>query len=538
QSHWVAFNELEAQALWQRFFETLREGVPTLDLGDFIVYAGAPLAPGDTCEAASHITGADLPVTVVGNTSLANDDYAAVDCAGGDDSGATRRDLVWALTPDITGVYRLKLSRPLPQGEDEPPTGPNRLYVVADCEDIASGCAQTTDDLLYVGLEAGVTVYAIVDGTGLEHMGPFELHARLYCESLPCEERECGDWGCESCGTCPAGEVCTEEGQCLVGDADGDHCATAIPIDATPFVDHGETTGMANDHAFSSNVCPGASTGRGGMSSDVVYHFVAPVSDRWVFRLDGDYDGALYVVEDCDAIDDTCLGGQRRSGHGEVVHLELEAGQGVFAIVDGAFNNSNSHGRYTFRVEACVPDCEDRACGTDGCGGSCGECTATETCDSETLCDQPFPFTCETSAVCEPRPEGDVCANAVVADSVPFEHSGSTVPHHNDFSHGGSVCPGDSSSRGGGSPDVVVAFTAPSEALYHFEVSASWDSTLYIVSDCEDVEGSCLGGDQVKKKGGEELYLTLGSGETVFVIVDGAPSSDKKHGSYTVEIDT
>lgn len=538
ESHWVAFNELEARALWRRFFETLHEGVPTLDLGEYLVYTAASLAPGDTCEAASHITGADLPVTVIGNTSLATDDYAAVGCEGAGDGGDTRRDLAWAFTPDVAGLYRFVLTRPLPQKDkdDDPPTGPDRLYVTVDCEDVASGCAQTTDDELIVGLEAGTTVHAIVDGSGLDHRGPFELHIRLYCEDLPCEERVCGAWGCASCGECPSGEICTEDGQCAAS-GPGDQCESALPLDTAPYIAHGETTGMANDYAFSSDVCPGASTGRGASSSDAVYHFVAPSADRWVFRLDSDFDTALYVVTDCAQIDETCLGGQRRSGKAESLHLELTEGQAVFVIVDGAWNNSNIDGSYTLRIDPCVPDCEGRACGDDGCGQSCGECAVIEICEGETLCDQPFPFSCETTRVCEPRPEGDVCENALVADAVPFEHSGSTVPHHNDFSHGSSVCPGDGSARGGGSPDVVVAFTAPEAALYHFEVSASWDSTLYVVGDCGDVAGSCLGGDQVKKKGGEELYLNLDSGEVVHAIVDGAHSSDKKHGSYTLDID-
>lgn len=536
-SHWIALNGYEARSAWRTFFKTLHEGVPTLGIGDYPVSSNPHLAQADTCEGANHITGADLPVVLTGNTTLATDDYAAVGCNGGSDTGATRRDVAWAFTPAVTGTYRMTLTRPVPQGKDEPPTGPNRLYVALDCEDIGAGCALTTDDQLYVSLDAGVTVYVIVDGSGIDHRGPFSLSIRAECESLSCEDRVCGAWGCGSCGSCGIGEVCNADGQCEPSD-DGDLCETAGALSEAPFIAHGDTAGMSNDYSFSDGDCPGEGTGRGAGSADAVTTFVAPTTDRWVFRLDSDYDAALYVVEACEAISDTCLGAQRAIGKGEALHLELVQGQAVFVIVDGAYNNSDLSGRYTLRVDACVPDCEGRACGGDGCGGSCGECTAVETCDSDTLCNQPFPFSCETTRICEPRPEADVCANALVADVVPFDHSGSTIPHHNDFSHGGGDCPGDSGSRGGGSPDAVVAFTAPEEALYHFEVSASWDSTLYLLADCEDVSGSCLGGDQVNKKGGEELYVALAAGETVFAIVDGGHASDKKHGSYTLEIDT
>ncbi len=36
--------------------------------------------------------------------------------------------------------------------------------------------------------------------------------------------------------------------------------------------------------------------------------------------------------------------------------------------------------------EACQPDCVDKDCGGDGCGGSCGSCTGTDTCDNSGKC--------------------------------------------------------------------------------------------------------------------------------------------------------
>ena len=535
-SHWVALNGFEARSVWRTFFKTLHEGVPVLDPGDYGVYQNPHLAPSDTCEGAQHLTGADLPAILSGNTSLASDDYAALGCNGGSDSGEGRRDVVWSFTPDVTGTYRMVLTRPVPQGKDEPPTGPNRLYVAIDCEEISSGCALTNEDELYVSLEGGVTVTIVVDGSSLDHRGPFNLYVRKQCEALECGERECGTWGCGSCGECPEGLYCTEEGQCE-SSADGDLCSTAIELLGPSYAAHGDTRTMSNALSFSDDTCPGESTGRGAGSSDAVYTFVAPESERYIFSLDSDFDTALYVAELCEDIAGSCLGAQRASGKGEDLHVELIAGQEVSVIVDGAYNNSNLSGRYSLRVAPCVPDCAGKACGGDGCGGSCGACTSVETCDAETLCDKPFPFSCETTRVCEARPEGDVCDNALIAESVPFSVQGSTVPHHNDFSHGAGQCPGDSGSRGGGSPDVVWHFTAPSDALYHFEVSASWDSTLYLLESCGGSEVTCLAGDQVQKKGGEEIYREMSAGEALFVVVDGGHASDKKHGSYTLDID-
>lgn len=66
----------------------------------------------------------------------------------------------------------------------------------------------------------------------------------------------------------------------------------------------------------------------------------------------------------------------------------------------------------------CTPDCAGRECGTDGCGGSCGECSEDETCTREGTCgphvcgelDFVVPcgsHTCPTSGVC--RPSDDSC---------------------------------------------------------------------------------------------------------------------------------
>ncbi|HOX44417.1 MAG TPA: hypothetical protein PK668_12510 [Myxococcota bacterium] len=45
----------------------------------------------------------------------------------------------------------------------------------------------------------------------------------------------------------------------------------------------------------------------------------------------------------------------------------------------------------------CEPDCTGRECGDDGCGGSCGACTAPEACDADGLC------------ACAPACEGRCC---------------------------------------------------------------------------------------------------------------------------------
>ncbi len=55
-------------------------------------------------------------------------------------------------------------------------------------------------------------------------------------------------------------------------------------------------------------------------------------------------------------------------------------------------------------AEACTPQCEDRECGHDGCGGSCGECYNQCTLDPMTGCSfdsEPDPSLCGPDGWCE-----------------------------------------------------------------------------------------------------------------------------------------
>lgn len=49
---------------------------------------------------------------------------------------------------------------------------------------------------------------------------------------------------------------------------------------------------------------------------------------------------------------------------------------------------------------ACVPACEGKACGDDGCGGSCGACAAGDTCTPVGTCQPPPSSSCAAGAWC------------------------------------------------------------------------------------------------------------------------------------------
>ena len=542
-SHFVALSNAEARAIWTTFFATWLEGTtPVLGADDNAIGQRPALSAGDTCDTAGVIASTDLPAVMRADTSLAADDYSSGACGGGADDGVTRRDVVYAFVPDADGFYRFELSLPAAIDDKTPRRGPNLLYVTTDCAAVGSGCLGRTGSSLDLELSAGTTVYAIVDGLGVEDKGAFSLVVQQLCVHAECGDRECGVAGCYSCGSCSNGEVCSPDGQCVTG-GEGDTCAEPFLIEALPFSGVGTTDDFAGDYAYGSGQCPGMSSGYGATSADVVYAFTAAETARHRFTLDATFDGNLYVVEDCEDVAGTCLAAHRRSSGAENILVDLTMGQQVFVVVDGASNSGNSRGSYALRADICAPDCDGKQCGDDGCGGTCGACGGGLRCVDEPTC-HPIPYVCVGHAECEVIPVGERCELPFEVDGevdgevdfLPFSASGTTKSFHDEYAFGSGQCPGESSGYGGSAADVVYAFTAPGDAIYTIALDPNHDSSLYVVSDCADIAGSCLGADEVKGDGkNERLDLTLTGGERVFIVVDGR-SSSAHQGGYDLSI--
>jgi hypothetical protein len=84
----------------------------------------------------------------------------------------------------------------------------------------------------------------------------------------------------------------------------------------------------------------------------------------------------------------------------------------------------------------CVPECGDRTCGDDGCGGTCGECKGDRECSDEGTCELPCPDhsqpgrdgTCTCDAGWLPDADCSTCERDVERDGCPadsFPNSGS-----------------------------------------------------------------------------------------------------------------
>jgi hypothetical protein len=169
----------------------------------------------------------------------------------------------------------------------------------------------------------------------------------------------------------------------------------------------------------------------------------------------------------------------------------------------------------------CVPTCEGKQCGTDGCGGVCSECGEGEAC---------FEFQCVDPSTLE----GDSCENAITVGVLPWQTAGDSSYYGPDYGYNANMCPGESYAWGAGANDVAYRFTAPADATYTILLDATFDSNLYVVEDCSNVDGTCLGANE--EFGPEQLDLPLTTGQTVFIIVDGYGTSSNQSGPYALSV--
>ena len=220
-----------------------------------------------------------------------------------------------------------------------------------------------------------------------------------------CGDAECG--GQESCATCPADcGACCGDGSCDAAEAGetcancpndcgsccgdgtcqaalGEACATC-PDDCGSCCGDGSCDAARGEGCFD---CPsdcGSCCGDGACTAAGGETCATCPADCGACCGDGSCDpGARETCATCPADCGACCGdGSCDAGAGETC-ATCAADCGA-CCGDGLCSAAFGEGCAACAQDCCCPSCDRRACGSDGCGGSCGTCDAGLICDDAT----------------------------------------------------------------------------------------------------------------------------------------------------------
>ena len=444
------------------------------------------------------------------------------------------REFVFAYTPQSTVDLVLTLNA---TGENWDST----IWVTTCLDAPMAACVGAADNIgtsgeqLNVTLEADTTYWIVVDGfDGSE--GGFQLDVSQCLET--CEGKVCGDNGCGgSCGECADGSACGPFGTCLVG-ADHDTCDAPMIIKEVG-------TYWGNTDGGTDAVSPPAQTVENkscyvpnweaeSSAPDDVIEFEAPKDARYQFKIgvDTTFNAGLWVSSSCVESSGGCLmAGEGNAPDGsDEVFATLTDGQIVWVFVDGVITGK---GVYTLEISECLTACEGKQCGDDGCGGTCGTCDDGFACNADALCESTAGLndTCETALEIPFAAADEQWVTTELVDSTTASDD-----YQNDNGEGLAVC-GDADltePNGAGAGDLVYKLTAPEKAEFQITLtSATFDTSLYIVHGtgpeaCADLQTNCVEDDDaLGQNGGEIVSVSMETGQSIWIIVDGSQPGGK-----------
>jgi hypothetical protein len=270
--------------------------------------------------------------------------------------------------------------------------------------------------------------------------------AAKHCKPKCGKRQQCGDDGCggrcvtsatDAAGNCLGGQFCVAD-QCTAVSAPGT-CSNPLPLFGAAGVDvppAGIVTTVYGDTSGGLDAIK-VSCGGDGIP-EIVYRLDVPVSMGVDIRMlaasgvNDDLDTVLALHQaDCVtqgpwpgfcADDSTPPGGLGSRVYGPVA-------PGSYRLVATGYSASQV-GPFQLQVKlvpGCVPVCDGKYCGPDGCGGDCGACSVGEVCSAAGRC-----YTAPCTPDCQGRQCGDdgcggTCGACGAGDSC-AEADGKCVP--------------------------------------------------------------------------------------------------------------
>ncbi len=202
-----------------------------------------------------------------------------------------------------------------------------------------------------------------------------------------CAAKECGNDGCGgSCGTCAPGETCNAWGFCL--------CQPKCTLpDGTPKECGGNGCGGSCGSCPMGSVCTDAGKCKPTGPNNCGNGICQP----------GQGENCQTCPLDCKCAD-SCCEEHQTVGCNEPDVVECVCNMDGFCCqemwdsicVEEAISQCNAE-----CGGGCDPDCFNKECGSDGCGGSCGSCPTGSTCNNGNICQQ----------TCLPKCSGKECGS-------------------------------------------------------------------------------------------------------------------------------
>ena len=437
-----------------------------------------------------------LNETSSGDTTGKTSNYE--DCggtAGGDDSfdgfdssdGLPSGDEAWVFTAPEAGVYPVEVVKDFF----------GTAYAQTDCKASATclGSEYSSSDVtVEVKLDAGESALIVVDGDWSTDEGTYTITVGSPC--IPqCDGKQCGDDGCgQDCGPCTTG-FC-QDSQCI------DLPATC---DVVQNVACGETLEDLSNAmpgavaAFSEYTCQSFSSDDFSKSPESIFLFTSAFDQEVTITGKEDSTLELIVLEDigggCEDTAESCVLSTSSSGS-----FDAKAGVNYYIIWDNYSTTKPVVTGFEMRVDCCVKSCENKVCGDDGCGGTCGTCDSGFCADGQ--CTE-LPTTCEPVAqvAC-----GDSLANqsnSVAGVTAAFSKYTCQSYSGDDFSE---------------SAELTYSFTSDVDQIVTLSTENAFPLQLAVLRDvgagCVDSGASCLDATY------GDLTFNAKAGETYYFIWD------------------